>query len=528
MDELTDAQVSRPEMDDAQVSAAPQPDYTNPVNQAVFNQGAGAKILNATFGGVLRPYLAADTAIKEAMSSGFSDGAIQDLKNAGSLLDVQQKQSDVEHAVVGGIMMPTAAVAAAPQVALDYALRAANAGINAPIAAIGAALMPGKSPKEIAEQTPEALNQAFFALQGSPIGQMIEDVRLASSVTEAGIPVVRENAPAPTIQEMMAAPVKTEEGKAVEATAPIIPKAPVKNPLIEEGTGNLNLDYIKGDSDMLAAHGRAAQAIADRDGVVVSNTLTRENSQEMIETAMRENADGIPDALRDREFDAPTNAAEVDAARQIADGEMRRFWALKDIYSQTGDERDYNAASEAYDSLMNATGIRHNISATPGRALQAHQMVLGEDTAVNEALANKLVGMSKEEGMRVTMELPNQQAVAKFALGLKKTAWQSAREIPMFLWYNWLLSGYVSHLTYLGMGMYQAVARTIPESLLDAGVGAVQRKLGYGLSIAEYKALTAERDALKATLEKGGLKAAEGGKAGAAPERQARQCPEQE
>lgn len=465
------------------VTAAPSVDASDPVNQAVFQQSGANKVLNAAQGNwFTRPFKAAEIAVENSYD-GLTEGSLDDLQKAGLLMDYKKQQSEFRQTVNGAILMPSAAAADVAKLAGDTVMSTINAAASGAVAlgegflgeasgAVGGARM---SPETTAQEAQVDTNALYL------MGGMSSELA----------PVASQG---PTLREALSIP---KQGKSIAAEAEIpsisspIIKAPIKSPLIDEASGNLNLKYIKADDDVQGILARSAQAVADRDGVVISNDITKAKGQELVDQAMSETADGIPPELANRMRGDPTNEAQLYAARLLVKQAGDEVFNLGQIAQKTGDARDYAALEESYDRLMTVNGIRHDISATIGRASQSHQIVIG-----GEEGAQLITGMSKEDAMRTAMTLPSDQAVAKAVQTMQKPGWS---DMAIFHYVSWLLSNPVTHAAYAAAGEVQKVIRQ-GESALSVGIGAIQRRIGSGLSSEDWNALHTERQSIESRL----------------------------
>lgn len=554
---LSDDEVSTP----AAPARAPYPD--DPVSTGIFQQSPSGSLWGAATGAVKdRLNLTVDAIKNEFTNGGLSDSSIDELTKVGKLEDYKNQQAEWQHTINGAITMPSAAIGAAGLVGADYALRTLNAGVsgvatlmggeggpevvNESIFALQSSGLPG------AEAFSGVLERLRFASAisetGVPIktaGPSLKEMMTlpVKTVEKDEIPDLREqdvftpeNAEAtlnpksaPNIydgikekvagmseeekslrlsmlnKKMEAAiitPKEMAERDAIAAkvsTAPVI-KAPVANPMIDEDSGNLNLKYIHSTDDVLAVQARARQAIADRDGVVISNGVTKEEGMEMVNKAAQEQADGIPPELANRMRGDPATRAEIYASRYLAAQSAQEVWNLGEIAKKTGDARDYAALEEADGRMMTINGIDHDIAATQGRDFQSRKIPVGDETA-----RTVLTGMDKGDRMRTVMTLPNPQGVAKALQTMKKPGWS---DMAIFHYVSWLLSNPVTHAAYAAAGEVQKFVR-YGEQAISTGIGAVQRAAGYGLDVKEYSALQKERTGIETTLaaaDRGALK----------------------
>ncbi len=500
MNEWGDAEIAAPsakpnEWGDAPVQApaaqsrSAYPD--DPVSTAMFQQSPANKLANAATGNwFTRPFQASAEAIKNSFTSGgLSDSSVEALANVGKMEDFKNQQSEWQHTVNGALIMPSAAMVTAGKVAADYAMRTANAVFSGGLAVAGGFVNEATGAMGLGRTNPEAVAR--------DADNDAQALYLMAGMSEASVPLAGAG---PSLKEAMSLPGKVEKvegtavGEAVAETPKPMPvlKAPVQNPMIDEASGNLNLKYIKTNEDVQGILARSAQAIADRDGVVISNSITKAKGQALVDQALTESANGIPSELANRMRGDPTNEAQLYAARLLVKQTGEEVYKLGQIAQKTNDERDYAALEDSYDRLMSINGIRHDISATIGRASQSHQIVIGGEEA-----AQVLTGISKEDAMRTAMNLPNEQAVAKMAQTMKKPGWG---DMVIFHYVSCLLSNPVSHGAYAIAGEVQAAIRAGIESPLASGVGAIRRAAGYALSPEEFSVLQKEREGIESKL----------------------------
>jgi hypothetical protein len=482
---LSDEEVSAP----AKSSVAPPPYPDDPASAVAFRQSGAAGITNAAQGNwFTRPFSASMEAIKNSFTDGgLSDSSIDDLTKAGALEDYKNTQAGWQHTVMGAITMPTAAIKAAALVPVDYAMRGFNALVTGGIALGGGFVNEATGAMGGGRENPEAVAREADSFANY--------LYISAGVSATGVPI---KGVMPSLKEAMSLPAREEalpaaaakEGEVVKSTAPIV-TAPKENPMIDQESGNLNLKYIKTNDDVQGILARSAQAVADRDGVVISNSVTKEKGQALVDQALTESADGIPPELANRMRGDPTNEAQLYAARLLVKQAGEEVFNLGQIAQKTGDARDYAALEESYDRLMQINGIRHDISATIGRASQSHQIVIGGEEA-----ATKIAGMSKEDAMRTAMTLPDEQAVAKMVDTMKKPGWS---DMAIFHWVSWLLSNPVSHAAYAAAGELQKYIR-YGESAVSVAIGGVQRAVGSGMGAEEFSALQKEREGIESRL----------------------------
>ena len=519
----------------APANAAPQAiDLTNPSTEALFQHTDGAKVMNAAQGNwftrpfkaagmatvkgaVLAPTAAISTAVKtagdmalrtlnagDAISNAYdgalSSDSIKDLQAIGAYGDYKDSQSKWMATVKGAVLAPTAAISTAGKTAGDIALRTLNAGISGTAAVVGGLINDAEGAAGAGRENPEAV--------AKEAQDFTDFLYLNAGMAENGAPIIRAAADRPKMQEVMEMPKfaeKSERGVPVLEAAKTPPalKAPVENPMIDKESGNLNLKYIRTSDGVKTILANSAQAVADRDGVVIPNEITKSKGQALVDQAMQERSDGIPEVLAERMRGDPTNEAQLYAARLLTAQAGEEVFRLGKIAQQTGDARDYEALEASYDRLMSINGIRHDISATLARGTQSHQIVIGGEDA-----AATISGMSKEDAMRTAMTLPSDQAVAKMTQDMKKPGWG---DMAIFHYINWLLSNPITHAAYAAAGEIQKVVRVGLENTVSVGIGAVQRALGSGLEPAQWAALQKERETIEARLAQPKLKARESG-----------------
>lgn len=473
----------------APVTRAPWPaeDMSDPVTQKMFNESNAGKFLNAARGDwYTRTVQASDIAFKNALTEGGRLGPSDDAFEAmrGSYKSVFR---DVRSAMVDGIVAPAAA-------ALDAAFRTANAGITGTVAFGGGLINEisgaGLSPEHVARDAAD-VTQALY---------------INSGITETGIPIPQK-AP-PTLLEVLTArnlaketaPI-AEVGSAAakaESTEPVLAlKPPVKSPMFDEKTGNLNLKYVDSAPDVKTLQGNVAQATADESGVVISNKYTKEVAQQMHDQALEDRANGRPNTILDYGPSDPANGAMSVASRMIVDTVAKEAVQHAVNFAKSGDPRDQEAALDAMFTLMNDDSRRHEISATLGRGTQSHQITVGSGSLETAVQKIGQSNMTPEDAVRLMGTFDNPQNIAKFAGDIKKPSWA---DMGIFYVINNYLSGPITHGAYAMAGEVQRAIRIGPETYFAELSGRVRNYLGQSMKPEEFKSLTAEKAGIQDQL----------------------------
>lgn len=498
---LSDADVFGSGLSDQQVFGAQQkPVEADPVNTAAFQQTPAGKALDASQGNwFTRPFSAAGIAVKDSFTDGGSLGLSQEsvkkLQDVGVLEDYKSNYLSIRKAVTGALLMPAAAAG-------DALMRTINAGITGTTALAGGIVNEAEGAAGLGRENPEAV--------AKDAQDFANYLYITSGISETGAPIARAASAIPTMKDVQALPAITkdgeiaapavkaaEEGKVAELPpAPVI-KAPVANPMLDEDSGNLNLKYITGTDDAKSMLARTAQAYADESGVTITHAQTVEESQVVLDQAMTETADGVPESLANYMRGDPVNRPLLYAARQLTvQATQDAIKAVKQAVA-TGDPADVAAALKADDRMMAMTGARHEVSAEAGRVLESHKITMGEDGADLESAADKMAGMSQEERIRLMSTFDSPEAIAKFARDVKKPTWG---EMGIFYVINNYLSGPITHMAYAASWAAQTVIRAGLETPVASAIGRIQRAAGVTLEPAEVKALQVERESVTAKI----------------------------
>lgn len=481
----------------------------DPLSQQIFKESSAGKLLDVAQGNwFTRPFKAAGEAVGDALIEGgrlgLSDESIKKLEDLGLYAKYNDGQRNVFQAVNNGIIQ-TAAVTG------DALMRGLNVGVTGALALGGGfmseaegALGGGREDPDVVAHDARTYADALYMMSGlTEAGLPLEgsvgaaqDIKMTQNVGEALIP--------PTIKEAAALTEKEvaevgSDAKTATVNSPIL-KAPEKSPLIDEKSGNLNLDHINASDDVKTQMARAAQAYADENGVIISHSQTLEEAQGIIDDAVDQFADGVPDSLAEYNRNDPANAAMVTAARKLVVQRTTEAWNLSRIAAKTGTQADFDAAVDAEYAAYNLTSTRHELSATMGRGLNAHQIPVGDEAAVNmEDLREKMnaSGLSPEDRVRLMATFDSPADVAKFVRDVKKPTWG---DMGLFYVINNYLSGPITHLAYTASWAVQTVVRAGIETPVASAVGRIQKKMGLTIEPAEVKALQGEGEGIASRL----------------------------
>lgn len=477
------------------------PDYSDPVNQAIFQQSSAGTVLDAVQGkpdGYFKNLGSAITGPWTAENNppGLSDETKKVLEDAGIFPDYAKGRAN-------SFQVMNAAVGNMAAVAFDDVHRA----LGSIAGGIGAAVA-GLDPGETNDRIDEAQATAFSIPEVGPIfSEAIGFLKTASSVTETGGIVERA---APTLRDVLEKPETTEARATAESAAPTVEyKAPVENPAIDQKSGNLNLKYINTDQTGAENLAKAAQAIADRDGVVVSFGSMKQSAQTFMDTAVKDEALGLPQALVDYNQHDPANAAMSIASRESNVALEQEARELAQKAAQTGDHADFVAASAARQKWLLMNGTRHEISATGGRLGVSHQVEVGageEAEAVAQGMAEKTQHLSDEEYVQMMNSFKSNDEAARFARDVEKPGWGKMAGYTVVN--NWI-SGIITHSAYAVANKAMAIVRMGIDTPIASAFGALDRVRGLVLEPEEASALQAEREGIEnqfAASDNGSLK----------------------
>ena len=510
---------------DAKPAQAPAIDLNDPVNAKLVSQSPAGSLANAAQGTwYTRPFEAAGIAIKNATSEqgklGLSDESVQSLEKLGVLGYHQDSYTNFIKAVNGAVILPAA-----------YGLDALNRGVNAGVT--GALALGGG----FVSEAERALGGGTDVTPSSTAEEAqfnANALYMMSGMTAEGAVTKLEKGAAPTLKEVMSAPVIDTESKVISETTPVMgaenkvisettpaidtenkiepanggsttpskielpeqPQLPVlttpaKSPFIDSESGNLNLDYIKMDSNAKELLSTTAQAYAEEEGIVISHSQTVEESQKFLDDALKETSDGIPESLANYMRGDPANRPMLYAARKLTVQVAKDAFEAVVNAAKTGAQSDVLTALDADDRLMTITGIRHEISAEAGRVLESHKIDITDSDY--EAAAEKLSGMTPEERIRVMSTFDSPEAIAKFARDIKKP---SFTDMGIFYVINNYLSGPITHAAYAASWGAQTCIRVGLETPVASAVGRIQKALGKTLSPEEIAKLTELRSSL--------------------------------
>lgn len=446
---------------------------------------------------------------------GMSPETTQSLRDAGIFNDSTRPDNilkDFNEAVI----RPAAMVG-------DAALRVLNAAVVLPVASVTSTAYPKASGTEIADDADEFNRELSMVVMTSPEALSLgaraageakatippsarQEIVAAPKPWQADIPPVNEegvaaeakNPPPPPITNLPA--VGSPEAKAAENAVPAKPTDPINHgsPILD-GSGNLNLDYIKADSDTKQVMADTAEAYAQRYGNVVSHAETTEQANQYFDEALKSTTNGIPDELLNYQRNGPLNSDNLWMARQVSVQLANQFAKLSKVAVNTGAPEDAEAAKDMFARMVQMVGpIRHEMTATAGRTLNSMQIPVGEESgALTETAFDKLSQMNPDDAMKIASTLETPQQVAKFVADVQKP---SFADMGMYYVFNNYLSGPLTHLAYTTSWALQTAIRVGIETPIASAIGKAQEFLGKTLSSEELEHLTTIRDEQVAKL----------------------------
>lgn len=487
---LNDDEVNAPAQENPNAHVPyPDTDPSDPVNQQIFQQSGAGKILNAAQGNAITRSLkdmsaAVGSALTDGGRLGLSDDSIKSLQDLGVLPDLAKRMSTMRETLTAAVLMPAAAAA-------DAVTRTLNAGVTGAIALVQGAT---------GEVTHIVDPQGSQGQGMNPVGEAqftADNLYAISGMSEFGTPITLEGRAKQTMGEALSAPPLAEKATSVVENKPPVFTTPVKSPLIDEASGNLNLKYINESEDVKSMLGQTAQAYADESGVVITHAQTIEESQKFLDDAMTETGNGVPESLANYMRGDPVNRPLLYAARQLTIQSTRDALEAVQQAVRTGAPTDASAAMSADERMMEMTGIRHEVTAEAGRTLNSAAIPLGEQDENLAQLAEKLSGMTQEDRIRLMSTFDSPDAIARFVRDVKKPSWG---DMGIFYIINNYLSGPITHLAYTASWAAQTVIRAGIETPTASMVGRVQKAVGDTLEPLTIKALQDERETLTRRL----------------------------
>lgn len=314
------------------------------------------------------------------------------------------------------------------------------------------------------------------------------------AATEAPKPVASQppitNLPVPGTPEAKAAGENGGSGAPPSTTAPV----GKTNPILD-GSGNLNLDYIRADQSTKDIMAQTSQAYAEKYGVSIPHVQTVQEANLYFDEALKQTTNGIPDVLASYQRNDPVNPDLLWTARQAAVQLGVSFRKLSDIANSTKDPEDISKAGEAFDRMVQVVGpIRHEATATAGRTLNSLKIPVGDEaTGLTDEVVQKLAGMSADDAMRIVSTLDTPQAIAKFVTDIQKP---SFADMGMYYVFNNYLSGPLTHSAYAASWAIETVLRATLDTPIASAIGKIQDWAGKTLEPAEVTAMQTERQTL--------------------------------
>ena len=455
---------------------------------------------------------------------GISDQTAQHLRDTGVFNDYAKGQDDFVKNFNEAIMRPAALIG-------DTVMRGLNAAVVLPVGLAGAAVdkvegalgMEHESPETNAYHAQDFADYIFisagFSADGMPIrrgggGQPPEPPTPPSAQR---MPVVE---PKPWQAQITFKPVTEEEmakqttsqpppvtnlpvigspeAMAADKSVPVSPTDPIphENPIVD-GSGNLNLNFVRADQDTKDAMAKVAEAYSQKFGTSIPHAETEESAREFMDEATGQVTNGIPDVLGNFARGDAVSRDLLWTARQMSVQASTDFGRLSKVAAATGDEADIAAAKDAFTRMVQLVGpIRHEITGEAGRILESMKIPVGEEAAtdgaptITEDAAQKLIGMNVHDAIRIAGTLDTPQDVAKFAQDLQKP---SFAEMGLYYVFNNYLSGPITHLAYTASWGVQTVIRAGLETPMASAIGKIQELAGKTVSPEELNALQRER-----------------------------------
>lgn len=446
---------------------------------------------------------------------GISSETTQALRDAGIFNDPAKFQANIFKTFNEAVIRPASMIG-------DAAFRGVNAVTGLPVAGVDAALNPRASGEQLADDA-DSFNQdlsmvmaaspeAFGSLSSGGVAEETkaaippsarQEITVAPKPWQAEIPAVNEEgvaaeAKAPSPPPITNLPaIGSPEAKAAESAVPSRPTDPInhENPILD-GSGNLNLDYIKADSDTKQVMADTAEAYAQRYGNVVSHAETTEQANAYFDEALKSTTNGMPDELLNYQRNGPLNSDSLWMARQVSVQLANQFAKLSKVATATGAPEDAEAAKDMFARMVQMVGpVRHEMTATAGRTLNSMQIPVGEEAqqggALTEQAFDKLSQMNVDDAMKIAGTLETPQQVAKFVTDVQKP---SFTDMGMYYVFNNYLSGPLTHVAYTTSWALQTAIRAGIETPIAAAVGKAQEMLGKTLAPEELEHLTAIRN----------------------------------
>ena len=508
----------------APAAAPPQVPLAGNEQNADAYQAVGDKLFQQTqpgrIGAVVNQAFGLDTPI------GLSDETTQHLRDVGMFNDYAKGQNDFIKNFNEAILRPAAVVG-------DTLMRGLNAALVLPVGLAGAAsdafdahfglynedantnAMHAQDFADYVYMTagmsPEGLAIAKTAADGRVVPSMPPSAEVKPVVVEkpwqAQIsfqPVTEEemaqkaaNQPAPITNLPAIKP--GEKPPASEGNLPINPSDPIphENPIVD-GTGNLNLNFIRADQDTKDVMGKVAEAYDAKYGTSIPHAETEESARAFMDEATQQVTNGIPDSLGNFARGDAVSRDMLWTARQISVQLSTDFGRLAKTAAATGAPEDMQAAQDAFTRMAQMVGpIRHEITGEAGRILESMKIPVGDQLpavdgapTITEDAAQKLIGMNPQDAIRIAATFDTPQSVAKFAQDVQKP---SFADMGLYYVFNNYLSGPVTHLAYTASWGVQTVIRAGLETPMASAIGKLQDLAGHTVKPGEMDALQTER-----------------------------------
>ena len=479
-------------------------------------QAVGDKLATQTqpgrMGAVVNQAFGLDTPL------GLSPDTEQHLRDIGVFDDYKNGQASFIKQFNEAVIRPAAVVG-------DTMMRALNAALVLPVGAAGAAMDAAGVGGESAEtnayhaqdfadyvymtagMSPEGLAIAKTTAEGKVVPSMPPSAEIKLVVTpkpwQADMGATAEEAPAAA---QTAAPITNlpaikpgEKAPPSASNLPINPSDPIphESPIVD-GTGNLNLDFIRADQNVKDAMGKVAEAYDAKYGTSIPHAETEESARAFMDEATTQVTNGIPDSLGNFAKGDAVSRDLLWTARQMSVQLSTDFGRLSKTAAATGAPEDMQAAKDAFTRMVQMVGpIRHEITAEAGRILESMKIPVGDQLpavdgapVITEDAAQKLIGMNPEDAIRIASTFDTPQSVAKFAQDVQKP---SFADMGLYYVFNNYLSGPVTHMAYTASWAVQTIIRAGIETPIASAIGKIQDLAGKTVQPEELNALHAER-----------------------------------
>lgn len=444
-----------------------KPIPSDPVTDKAFEQTTAGKI----YAGLRN---ISDTMAERAQESPLGLGTMQEIKDGNWLHEYDNANTSFYSAFVDGLLKPAA-------VSADLMLSMGNTAM----AGAGAAVAQITGRESDAKDTED-----FIQFLGIHSAMSPQGVPLVDSLPEKE--ALSKSAATETAETPKSAPTMAAANESPTLNVPIEKPMP-----LQDGSGNLNLDYVKTSADAKNLLAKTAQDYADKSGVTITHEESIANAQDFMDKATTDVASGIPEFLSDYNRGDPVNTAKSLAARQAVVDATTNYMKLAKSAVQTGTEDDMNAATEAWEKLEILQGTRHEMTAESGRVLESHKISVGDEGM--EAVADKLTeaNLPPDQLHKFAASLDTPQAAAKL---LKDSRWENFAKMPLYYVVNNYLSGPLTHAAYMASWAVQSIIRAGIETPIASLVGKIQDSFGRTLEPGEVVKLQTEADAISDRL----------------------------